>query len=301
MGVNTSGAMTNAVLRSMDASKGNGMNERLNLNYAQQQAGKISGISGDTGLNFGTVMEQAELSQSMPELSSAVRTSAAGASFEEMSQIQQDLESGNSAGAMTNARRLGIAPAVFNQDGSVKKGGASKLIQVKRNKIASQIAPFASSETQEKVRSGQKLSLEEESQVQMATGLTGEGLAQLSGNKISKGSLSGPSGDRAAAFTATSAQATGRATMGEAGEATASLSQIATTMQSIANTLQPIASGKTAVQGGAEMKLDTAAFDSSVKTFDQAVKMLIGKLGEKGGPLQPIMPGAGMVRRGGNP
>jgi hypothetical protein len=87
--------------------------------------------------------------------------------------------------------------------------------------------------------------------------------------------------------------------MGEAGEATASLAQIASTMQSLANTLQPMASAKNAAQGAAEMKLDTSAFDTSVKTFEQAVQLLINKLGEKGGPVQPPMPGARpMIKRG---
>lgn len=302
MGVNTSGSAARALLASMDASRGNGLNEQLNLNAAQQQARVISGMTGDTGLNFGTVMEQAQLSQAFPNIRAATRTNLMGVDIEQIRQIQSDIESGNTQAALTNAKTLGISSAFFSDDGSVNKSAIAKAIEIKQQKVSSQGAAFMSAEEAARAGRGEvPLSNAESDARVMAIGVTAIGSAQLSGKGFSRGQLKGPEGDRAAEFQITQAQATGKATMGEAGEASASLAQIAATMQSLANTLQPMASAKTAAQGAAEMKLDTSAFDTSVKTFEQAVQLLISKLGEKGGPVQPPMPGTRPMIKRGNP
>jgi hypothetical protein len=302
-GIDVTGAMTRNISASMDALKGNGMNTQLNLNEAQQQAKHLSDMTGDTGMTFAGVMEQAQLSKMGGSM--ATRVNAAGLKLEETQSLQKMIKSGDLTKARTTARNLGVSEYFFDEKGNVKDDAnetASKLVDTKRQKIASELYAVTDKDRADRISRGEFRNEGDYALAQQA-GLTKGGIAQLNGGEPAKSTLKDIRGDAAAAQQGKVAGATGRAKNAAAGEEMGGgLGAITKTMQAMADSLAPIAASITASNSAGSMRLDATAFDGSVKDFDKAVKLLLAALDEKGGPGTklpvPAAPAPNMNRHG---
>jgi len=293
-GIDVTGATNAGMLRSLDSTRGNGLDQRLNLNAVEKGMQAVKAMSSDTGLTFASLIEQADLSNKFSDMSMPGRANAAAVSTEEARTVQGLLKAGETKLAKTTAERLGISEMFFDQSGELREDAqkrASDFVETKRSKIMSNLSALTTDKDQiERIKSGNLIPGDDA--IVKASGLNREGLASLGNGEFSKEELKQITGDAAAAQMSTKvAPATGKARMSGAGEEVGGgLGKIAAEMSRIATSLEPLKAMTKATTAAGEMKLDTGAFDGSVANFTAAVDKFIAAIGEKGGPGSSVKP-----------
>jgi hypothetical protein len=285
-GIDVTSTMTRSLLGGMDFTRGNGLNERLNLNAVQSQLKTINDMTADSGFTFASMMEQSRLSQ-IPDISMAGRVNAAKVSGTEAKSIQEAIQSGDITKAKSMADRLGIGEVYFDENGKIRSNALTRsqqFVEAKSSKIEAELMGIADAETSKRIAKGQGKT-PAEAALAVASGLGQEGLKAYNSEQFSKGKIADLKGEAAAAQETKAAAQIGKARMSGAGEQLGGgLGAIAADLKSIAESLRPVEAAAKANAAAGAMKLDTGSFDKSVKDFDTAVQMLITALGEKGGP-----------------
>jgi hypothetical protein len=291
-GIDITGTTARMMMAGMDAAKGNGLSNKLNINSTMKQAGAINEITSDDALNFSNVAEQGLLSSGkLSDVSQMGRAAIAQRSAAEIAELQSVLKSGNKNKLKSMAERMpGALETLYDQEGNLRSDAGERLEEIgsiKKGKIAGHLASFESENMKVgKVRKAldsgdyDSLSTEEKSRLS-DLGINREGLAGISGKGFGKKGLPEQKGEATGAQQILNAKAEGQANIFSNGEKfTKGLEELGRNMSSLSKTIDAQASASRAANSAGTMKLDASAFENGVAGFNQAVDKLLTKLGE---------------------
>lgn len=294
-GFSVSGATAEVVLGAMDLRKTSGFNERLNLNSVQRQVKTIEEITSNTDINFANLMASEEITKQLGTgVTSIQRRNILAMSMKEAQQLRSFVKKGELDKARSMAETLGISDVLFEESGAIKQGATDKLVEIELRQMEGELAPYISDpEARKRIARGGAQTRYERDIAAMLYGGSDVAKKYATGGGFGKQEVGAqPEGDeRKATLEAKRAERYSESKMIEAGAFVSNGMQgISAALVDVANALSPMKSMSESLKAAAEMKLDTGEFDSSVVTFQNAVKAFADAVGFKVSEKSPMSP-----------